>query len=256
MQGMGDVLHIKTNRLTTAHINAAALSAALCLHVLLLLSEFGYPHFDFASSRVESKLSISIEPTEKELPEPQVSDPPTLEKPEVTLVEQTTSNQVESEQTQSQAQSESTSPDSQTSQLLSKESSKVTQEVVVPSATVSLNSDAFQRFLKTETLNALDQNPEAAGEFAESFKAPPKPDISDTDPKVGNLGGPLGGGSFKFRKNGVECQGLRMIPQTFDELTGAVPTISTGGNCKDLKKKIDLLDKDGKIKNSDRYDWP
>ncbi len=119
----------------------------------------------------------------------------------------------------------------------------------------SINSESFQGFIRQETDRALNQNPDATQKFVETFVAPIGPDISDTTQKVGNLGGPIGGGIYKVRSGGVECRALSMIPQTFDDFTQG--TISTGGvgggDCRTLKKKIDLTDKNGNIKNSDRY---
>jgi len=65
--------------------------------------------------------------------------------------------------------------------------------------------------------------------------------------------GPLDGGAYKVVKNGVECVQLQMAPQTLDQVTGKYGAISGSGRCKKLNRPIELLDKDGKIKNSDRW---
>ena len=123
-------------------------------------------------------------------------------------------------------------------------SSKTT--VTVP---ISPYSSDLRRFIQNDAkLNATDNGVKVSS-FGQTFIEPAAPVIED----VARDTGPLGGGNYKVRRNGVECQTLRMVPQSFDELSGTVSTINTSGECEDLKPKIQLTNKDGSIKNSAQY---
>lgn len=221
MQGMGAWLN-----LTSRQIHGAALIAALLLHGLLFASRLDFDTTKPETTETSLKLTLKTDPPAK----PKEDQPPARE-PE--------------------AENDLTKPEPptplqpSTATVLSKTPEPSQQSITVP----SINSDVFKEFLRAETNRAISENTEAATEFADTFTPPSNPKL----PNIKRDTGPLGGGSYKVRQNGVECESLVMVPQTFDQLTQG--TISTMGKCKDLKKKFDLLDEDGKIKNSDRYDW-
>ena len=246
MQGMGN-----HRVFTSAQIMSLAFAAALCLHVVILLVRLDLSQ---TASSVNKTLSIEIQPPTPLIEEvaPDVDPPKEKIEPEVEPQPQQEPQLDKEPQPVKEPQPQQTTASITAADVITSQPDEPQpddQAISVP----SIHSDEFQRFLRSELENETNRNPDGEREFSDSFIAPAKPDISDTNPNVGPLGGPLGGGSFKTRRNGVECENLKMVPQSFDDLTGS--TIRTSGNCKDLNKKIDLVDENGRIRNSDRYDW-
>ena len=126
---------------------------------------------------------------------------------------------------------------------------EVEQEVVVD-VTPTITAASIRKFIEAETARASNTNDAALSGFSDTFVAPAPQKHKNTK----HPSGPLDGGAYKVVKNGVECVQLRMAPQTFDQLTGKYGVISGSGRCKKLNKPIELLDKDGKIKNSDLWE--
>ena len=127
--------------------------------------------------------------------------------------------------------------------------SEVKQELTVD-VTPTITAASIRKFIEAETARASNTNDAALSGFSDTFVAPAPQKHKNTK----HPSGPLDGGAYKVVKNGVECVQLRMAPQTFDQLTGKYGVISGSGRCKKLNKPIELLDKDGKIKNSDLWE--
>lgn len=106
----------------------------------------------------------------------------------------------------------------------------------------------IKRFVKSEIQSSNGDSQVEVDEFSNTFLEPKKPEYKD----IKREGTSLGGGNYKIRKNGVECESLKMVPQSYDEVHN-YSSILTIGNCVDKNKKIRLLDENGKILNSDRY---
>ena len=220
----------------------AAFFAALFVHAIILLTEVEPSNFRVDSSpQIRVQLLEIKEPQEKEREQAPTEDPiPQQDQPEPP------SQNVETQNNDVKKTPEP-EPEPATELITSSEQTKPSSVILVP----SIHSKEFKQFLKSETDGEFSNNPNAAGEFADTFIAPAKPVIKDRKRETG----PLDGGNYKVVKNGIECESLVATPQSLDEITGVVPLLSGKGRCRDLNKKIDLLDKDGKIKNSDRYDW-
>ena len=111
----------------------------------------------------------------------------------------------------------------------------------------TITGSLMNQFIEAETQRHLESNPHALDTFSSSFVRPAPVEHKDMKRETG----PLGGGLYKVRKNGVECHSLKMTPQSFDDIN-RFGTITTSGQCKDLSPPIDLVDASGNIKNSDR----
>ncbi len=111
----------------------------------------------------------------------------------------------------------------------------------------TLSSEAFKAFTRSEAQAYADQESEAVQVFTDSFIYRPDPDYEDVEAERRPLSGMLS----KVRKNNRECVVGRFQAQSFDELIGNIPMVAGTGRCRDLKPKISLVDKNGKIKNSD-----
>lgn len=90
---------------------------------------------------------------------------------------------------------------------------------------VQVHSQSFRRWLEHDTRQYIENNPGVLQDFAATFKAVP----AEQEPDIKYEQGPLGGGNYKVRRNGMTCEQLVMVPMSFDDhLSG---TISTAGNC-------------------------
>lgn len=181
-----------------------------------------YVNIESAVEKIETKVD-DIESTEKEAPEEVIQQP----------IQQPIQNPIQ------KSKLEETPEEIQTQ-------SEVEQELLVD-VTPTITAASIRKFIEAETARASNTNDAALSGFSDTFVAPAPRTYKNTK----HPSGPLDGGAYKVVKNGVECVQLRMAPQTFDQLTGKYGVISGSGRCKKLNKPIELLDKDGKIKNSD-----
>lgn len=202
-----------------------AFSAAVIIHLLILSINIGLK----SSTQLTQQKTLSISIYKEE--EPKIEEKVSKPEPQIT-----------------QQPSKNTSPKpEQTVNVISKASSEQNPKVTLP----SINSPEFRRFLYEETQKTLSREDNSVEKFAETFILLSKPKVKDTK-RDNNY---FEGGTFNVVRNGIECESLKSTLQSFDELTGVVPRLVTSGKCRKLNKKINLTDKDGKIKNSDRYDW-
>lgn len=85
-------------------------------------------------------------------------------------------------------------------------------------APISVESDAFKQFIRSELQREEHQSPSALEHFSKSFKPyfePPK-----VKPAIDYAQGPLGGGQYKVYKKGKVYCVLQMVPLSFDEMNG------------------------------------
>lgn len=221
-------------------VGLAAFFAAFGLHAVLLTLEVV---FEPEVLLIEKRLSVEL-----------IKEEETVEQDQLTPE----SEQPEQSEKQAQPATEPVAPTQPSlneapfdslleSKVLVDQHKSQNAKVSIP----SINSERFKTFLRQETERALTDNKKGEHEFSSTFIPPARPQIKNKKRETG----PLGGGNYKVVKNGIECETLVQTPQTFSELTGTVPLLSGAGNCRDLNKKIDLVDENSKIRNSDRYEW-
>ncbi len=235
-----------------------AFAAALTLHLFLLLIKIDISQFDLPV-RSERALIVELQQTrelqqtiesDQKFEEQPTADTSTFEAKQQTaepvseLVEEALIEKpaVEKLRVEAAPLSESRAIEND---LMSVSSNDAVTNLVIP----SIDSREFRQFIETEVQRNRQLNSEAVDDFSETFQPPVEPKLKDIKQETGSLGG----GNYKVRRNGVVCETLTMVPQTFDQINGA--NIRTSGNCKEVKKKFNLVDENGKIRNSDHQDW-
>ncbi len=241
MQSMSVLRELNSKQFTQRKAGLAAFVVALALHSLFLLLDVS---FEPASQPSQSRFSVKIHKQEsKQAETPELKEESKTDQPNTN-----TTSSPEKPLSRTQPTHNKNSVELLLdSKVLTDKKKNSDPELSVP----SINGDDFQTFLQRETERALSQNKEGEDEFLSTFSPPDTRILKDTKRETG----PLGGGNYKVVRNGVECEILVQVPQTLSEITGEVPLLSGAGNCRDLNNKIDLLDKRGQVKNSDRHDW-
>jgi len=227
MQRMDTFQNLTFRYLNSKQISYLAFIAAFVLHILLLIIKLDLSHPNITLTPTLKVLVSAPEPVEEEVLEPRSSSQPSQPQDPPVVTEE-----------------EVISPPSPTLAVNNiKDSIKPT--IALP----LINSDEVKQFIRAQTQAYIEKTPNAVSNFADTFTPPSNVELENRE-RVTPV---LGGGNYKVRKNGVECETFVAVPLTFSEITGEVPLLSGSGRCKNLKKKIELVDKNGNIKNSNQY---
>lgn len=229
-------------KLGSIKIKVAAFVAALLAHAIVLSWQLKLETSSISKSNAStSVLNIELlQPIKKDL-ESELETPAENNPRSETMADE----QPTTVKNKSDTLSEEVSPKvMQTQSILTQEQKEEPTTFVIP----SVDSESFQQVIKESTKTVISDSQNVLESFANTFVAPtPQAEIEIKDET-----GPLGGGSYKVRNKDFECETLKMVPQSFDDFNGG--TISTKGKCRRLKSKFNLVDKDGKIRNSNRQD--
>jgi len=104
---------------------------------------------------------------------------------------------------------------------------------------LSINSKAFRRFLKSETDNYIQQNPESITKFGRGFEAEPLPEESNEFTLDNRANIPRGSGMFILKKEGRETCGAKIDSILSADSQGASGSSYVFKDCTP-KKKFDL----------------
>lgn len=232
MEGIG-----AANKMYSRSVIWLALVAAVVVHLIVLGLELR-PVASDKTDTVLTELYLEIEPLAEVKEETSTDNSKVTQKKDFQeMVEE------ESEEPKPEENIPPTPIEQFKDVLLSKD-----KQTSKPIAIPSIYNESFTELIRDEAKEAVSRKSEEVRSFTQSFSAP----IEGVRKNIERETGPLGGGNYKIRKNDVECQTLTMVPQSFEDFNNG--TISTSGMCRDLKKKFNLTDKDGKIRNSNRYD--